>query len=107
MLNLLFWLTLCLVIHTLLFSLLSLIGKGVGLVFPSVVRIVNYFALSLSLVWIGISLYGILFGWKKVSVDRITVSSDRIPKSFNDYKIVQLSDFHIGTYASAHEDLFP
>lgn len=101
MLNLLFWLTLCVVIPTLLFTLLSLMGKGVGLVFPSVVRIVDFFALSLSVVWIGISLYGILFGWKKISVERVEVSSCRIPESFNGYRIVQLSDFHIGTYASA------
>lgn len=101
MLNLLFWLTLCVVIPTLLFTLLSLMGKGVGLAFPSVVRIVDFFALSLSVVWIGISLYGILFGWKKISVERVEVSSCRIPESFNGYRIVQLSDFHIGTYASA------
>lgn len=101
MLNLLFWLTLCVVIPTLLFTLLSLMGKGVGLVFPSVVRIVDFFALSLSVVWIGISLYGILFGWKKISVERVEVSSCRISESFNGYRIVQLSDFHIGTYASA------
>ncbi|MDE6786137.1 MAG: metallophosphoesterase [Muribaculaceae bacterium] len=100
-LNLLFWLTLCVVIPTLIFALLSLIGKGVGMAFPSAGRIVDYLALLISFAWIGISLYGILFGWKKVSVDRITVSSSRIPESFNGYRIVQLSDFHIGTYASA------
>ena len=100
-LNLLFWLTLCVVIPTLIFALLSLIGKGVGMAFPSAVRIVDYLALLISFAWIGISLYGILFGWKKVSVDRIAVSSDRIPESFDGYRIVQLSDFHIGTYASA------
>ncbi len=100
-LNLLFWLTLCVVIPTLIFALLSLIGKGVGLAFPSAARIVDYLALLISFAWIGISLYGILFGWKKVSVDNVTVSSARIPESFNGYRIVQLSDFHIGTYASA------
>lgn len=101
MLNLLFWLTLCIVIPTLLFTILSLFGKGIGLAFPSAVRIVNWTALLISAVWIGISLYGIMSGWKKTAVERIVVSSDRIPESFNGYKIVHLSDFHIGTYASA------
>ena len=103
MLNLLFWLTLCVVIPTLLFTLLSLIGRGVGLAFPSAVRIVDYMALSLSGVWICMSLYGILFGWKKIAVERVEISSGRIPESFNGYRIVQLSDFHIGTYATAPE----
>lgn len=100
-LNFLFWLTLCIVIPTLIFTIVSLLGKGIGLVFPSVVKIVNYIALLCSLVWFGISLYGILFGWKKIEVTRVTINSEKIPDSFRGYKIVQLSDFHIGTYASA------
>ena len=100
-LNFLFWLTLCIVIPTLIFTIFSLLGKGIGLVFPSVVKIVNYIALLCSLVWFGISLYGILFGWKKIEVTRVTINSEKIPDSFRGYKIVQLSDFHIGTYASA------
>lgn len=100
-LNFLIWLTLCIVIPTLIFTILSLLGKGIGLVFPSVVKIVNYIALLCSVVWFGISLYGILFGWKKIEVTRVTINSEKIPDSFRGYKIVQLSDFHIGTYASA------
>lgn len=100
-LNFLFWLSLCIVIPTLIFTIVSLLGKGIGLVFPSVVKIVNYIALLCSLVWFGISLYGILFGWKKIEVTRVTINSEKIPDSFRGYKIVQLSDFHIGTYASA------
>ena len=102
-LNLLFWLTLCIVIPTLLFTIVSLLGKGIGLAFPAAVKTGNYIATLLSLIWIVISLYGILFGWKKIEVERVAVTSSQIPTSFNGYKIVQLSDFHIGTYATAPE----
>ena len=103
MLNLLFWLMLCVVIPTILFSALSLLGKGLGLVFPLTDRILNYFVLIIAVIWIGISLYGSLFGWKRIAAESVTITSPKIPDSFDGYKIVQLSDFHIGTYASAPE----
>lgn len=100
-LNVLFWLTLCIVIPTLLFTIISLIGKGIGLALPQMVNVINYIALTISVVWIGISLYGILFGWKQITVEKVSIASAKIPKAFDGYKIVQLSDFHIGTYADS------
>lgn len=102
-LNLLFWLMLCVVIPTILFKVVSLVGKGVGLAFPSIVRMFNYCALIVAVIWLGISLFGIFFGWKRVLVEPVTIVSPKIPDSFDGYKIVRLSDFHIGTYASAPE----
>ncbi|MBD5290428.1 MAG: metallophosphoesterase [Bacteroides sp.] len=104
-LNILFWLTLCIVIPTLLFTVISLIGKVFGLAFPQVVNLINYFALIISFVWIGISLYGILFGWKRITVESVSITSSKVPESFDGYKIVQLSDFHIGTYADSPESV--
>lgn len=103
MLNILIWLTLCVFFPTLLFTVVSLIGKGIGLAFPSAVRGVDMVGAAVALVWLGISLYGVVYGWKKVTVDRVAVSSPLIPQSFKGYRIVQLSDFHIGTYATAPE----
>lgn len=60
--------------------------------------IFNVVALIISAAWLSISLYGIMIGWKKITVESIAVSSTKIPKSFDGYRIVQLSDFHIGTY---------
>lgn len=100
-LNMLFWLTLCIVIPTLLFTLISLIGKAVGLAFPSVTLVVNCVAAFISVAWIGFSLFGIIYGWKRLSVEEVRIHSPKIPISFNGYRIIQLSDFHIGTYSSA------
>ena len=98
MLNLLFWLTLCVVFTTLIFCIISLIGKGIGLFWSPGFRMLNIIGAVLALIWLGISLYGIFYGWKKITVENVNITSPRIPSAFKGYKIVQLSDFHIGTY---------
>lgn len=100
-LNLLFWLTLCIVFPLAIFSIISLAGRGVGFFFPAVIPIFNSIGLLAALSWLGISLYGITAGWKKVTVENVDISSRKIPEAFDGYRIVQLSDFHIGTYSSS------
>ncbi|MDE5561259.1 MAG: metallophosphoesterase [Bacteroidaceae bacterium] len=46
-------------------------------------------------------LYGICFGWKRPTVREIAVSSLRVPPAFRGYRIVHISDLHIGTYRAA------
>ena len=101
LLNLLFWLTLCVVVTTLLFCVFSLLGKGVALFWQPGFRVFNVLGLAVAAIWLGISLYGIVYGWKKVTVEEVTVASPKIPAPFKGYRIVQLSDFHIGTYAAS------
>ena len=101
MLNLFFWLTLCVVFPFLIFSIISVLGKGLGIFFPCLTAIFNFAGLIIALGWLGISIYGIVEGWKKISVENVKISSKKIPAAFNGYKIVQLSDFHIGTYSLA------
>lgn len=103
MLNLFFWLTLCIVFPLLIFSIVSLLGKGFGIFFPCLISIFNFAGLIIALGWLGISIYGIVEGWKKTSVENVEICSAKIPAGFNGYKIIQLSDFHIGTYSSAPE----
>lgn len=103
LLNLLFWLTLCVVFTTLIFCVFSLLGKGIALFWHPGARFFNFLGLSLAAVWLGIALYGIIYGWKKVTVEEVTIASPKIPAPFKGYKIVQLSDFHIGTYGASPE----
>lgn len=101
--NLLFWLTLCVVFPTLFFAVISLLGKLLGLWLSPVPPVLDRVALCVALCWIAMSLYGILVGWKKITVDRVELAFDRLPASFAGYRIVHLSDFHIGTYALSPE----
>ena len=103
MLNNLFRGTLLVVLSTILFTLISLIGKGIGLLWPGATTIFNAIGLAVVIGWISIVVYGCIEGWKKVTVERVSIASSKLPKVFNGYKIVQLSDFHIGTYADSPE----
>ena len=100
-LNWLFWLSLLVFLPVFIFAIISIIGKGIGLFWSPGSMVFNWIALGITCLWLIVALYGITVGWKKVTVEKVTIASSKIPESFNDYKIVQLSDFHIGTYASS------
>ena len=99
--NWLFWLSLLVFLPVLIFTIISIIGKGVGLFWNQGSMVFNWIALGITSLWLIVAVYGITIGWKRVTMEKVTVSSSKIPESFNGYKIVQLSDFHIGTYASS------
>lgn len=48
---------------------------------------------------VAVVLFGITYGWKNLVVRDIPVTSSRLPSSFHGYRIAQISDLHIGTYA--------
>ncbi|NQU34198.1 MAG: metallophosphoesterase [Bacteroidetes bacterium] len=59
--------------------------------------------------WIGIIisgfvssvlLYGILFGKNEVAVQEIELEFKNLPESFDGYKVVQISDIHLGSFTS-------
>ena len=47
------------------------------------------------------SLYGLLFGWRQVTVKNIEISFNNLPESFDGYRIAHLSDLHLGTFSLA------
>ena len=99
--NLLFWLTLCIVFPTALFAVFSLAGRLAGLLWHPGIRIFDTLAAGLALLWLCGAVYGSAFGWKRVSVKEETLPMKKLPAAFENYRIVHLSDFHIGTYRSA------
>lgn len=58
--------------------------------------------LSLSVVIVFV--VGFTYGWRHITVSRYKFGHTSIPSSFDGYKIVQLSDFHIGTL-SGHKEV--
>ena len=100
-LNLVFWLTLCILFPTVIFTLLSLAGRLVGLLWHGAPALFDAAAVAAACIWLGGALYGISAGWKRVTVDRQRLAFSSLPASFDGYKIVHLSDFHIGTYAAS------
>ena len=99
--NWLFWLSLLVFLPIFIFAIISITGKGVGIFWHQGSIVFNWIALGITCLWLVIALYGSVIGWRHVTVEKVTITSQKIPESFNGYKIVQLSDFHIGTYSSS------
>lgn len=93
--------TLIVFFTTIIFTIISAIGWCLGWVNPNLWRIFNWVALGCSGMWLLAVLYGIFIGWKKVTVEKLNLKFPDLPYNFNGYKIVHLSDFHIGTYLSS------
>lgn len=73
------------VIPKILFSVLNIIfGWQAGLAVASV--------------FIAAMAYGFFFGWRRIVVRTATCSSPLLPQEFDGYRILQLSDIHIGTF---------
>lgn len=98
MLRLFSILLLCLALPKLLFALCVLIGRGVGLAFPSAVRIGKTAGVIAALISCGIGVYGFTLGWKQLRVVETSLTLPDLPAAFDGYRIVQISDLHIGTY---------
>lgn len=52
-----------------------------------------------------LTLYGALFGRNCYKTVHIEIISEDIPESFNGYRIVQISDLHLRSFASRHRSL--
>lgn len=58
------------------------------------------FRIPISLFLFGVMLYGATIGRIIPRVESCEVQIDRLPEKFSGYKIVQLSDFHIGNFSN-------
>ncbi len=83
---------------TLFFALLSSAGRWLASViaFMSTTGMTILSALGIMAVLAGA--YGFFAGWKRVVVKEREMAFASLPVSYDGYRIVQLSDLHIGTY---------
>lgn len=93
-----FTIVLCFALPKIIFTLISVIGMGVSLAVSQAFFIGNCVALILALLVFGSAIYGLTAGWKRLVISEKTMSFSTLPKSFDGYRIVHLSDLHIGTY---------
>ena len=80
-------LVLCVALPKLIFTLLQFVVSP-------------WIALAVSCIVILLFVYGFFFGWRRIVVRNATCESALLPKSFDGYRILQLSDLHIGTFRS-------
>lgn len=94
---------LCCIMPMVLFMLLSCLGWALKFFMPGAWRVMNGIGIVMAVAVVCIVGYGIGIGWKKLVVTEVELSFKDLPAGFDGYRIVQLSDFHIGTYQPAPE----
>lgn len=54
---------------------------------------------------VALLVWGAVYGRRAIVVNRVTITSDRLPEAFNGLRIVQFSDTHIGSMVHARREL--
>ncbi|MCD8312790.1 MAG: metallophosphoesterase, partial [Bacteroidales bacterium] len=80
------------------FMLISLLGKLVALAWHPAAAGGNWLGLGVAAVILCAAFYGFVFGWHRLVVHEKEVAFEDLPAAFDGYRIVQLSDLHLGTY---------
>lgn len=68
-------------------------------------RWVRWIGAAMSLTTVIVLMYGMLVTRTDYKITHHTIYSERLPQAFDGYKIVQLSDMHLGTMLSAEDEL--
>lgn len=95
-------LLLCVALPQILFTVFSLLGKLTSFAWQPALGIGNGTGIAVGAVVSVAMLYGLLFGWKQLTVRNIDLAFDDLPEAFNGYRVVQLSDMHVGSYGTNH-----
>ena len=99
-LNGVMWITICVFLPTLAFTLFSLLGKGLGLIWHPLYPVFSWAGAGIAAVWFVIAVYGSVFGWRRLEVKNTDINIPDLPENFEGYRIAQLTDFHIGVYGA-------
>lgn len=93
------------VVPMFVFMLSSLIGLGICKLIRSKNNWGNLVGLFLIIAIWYIVIYGSTLGFSTVVVRHVEYSSPQLPKAFDGYRIVHISDFHIGTYDDSRKHI--
>ena len=88
---------LCLEIPKMLLAICSVFGLAVSFILPEAIPIGNTIGILLAAAFSMTMLYGFIFGWRRLKVHKTVLEFDYLPSAFDDYRIVQLSDLHLGS----------
>ena len=95
-----FLLFLCCCLPKILFFLFSLIGRLLGIVHPLCATAGNWVGIGTGVLMFSIALYGFIWGWKRLEIHTEQVQIENLPTAFEGYRIVQISDLHLGTFGT-------
>ncbi len=95
-----FYILICLALPKFSFSCISILFRIVGIFWKRVKRWELLGALVGGIITLGIMIYGCTFGQRHIVLHEETLSFSNLPEEFDGYRIVQISDLHIGTYGA-------
>ena len=78
-----------------LFMLLSLLGRGLALLWPGAEPAATVVSLTASVLLLLVMVYGTFCGPTRLRVTHVEFASADLPAAFDGYRIVQLSDLHL------------
>lgn len=81
-----------------LFTIVSLIGWGLGKLHHALDKEFTRLAAGVQLLCFCCMLYGFVAGYRNFHIKQVTLHFDDLPAAFNGYRIVQFSDLHLGTF---------
>ena len=93
-------LLLCIALPQMFFLVFSLFGKLASFAWSPALSIGNYTGMAVGAVVSVAMLYGLLCGWKQLTVKNVDLTFDNLPVEFEGYRIAHLSDLHVGSYGS-------
>lgn len=92
-------LLLCVALPQMFLVVFSILGKLLSII-NCQFSIFNSIGIAVGAVVSVSMLYGLLCGWKQLTVKNVELTFDNLPAEFEGYRIAQLSDLHVGTYGS-------
>lgn len=93
-------LLLCIALPQLIFVFFSIVGKLIGLAWHPALAVGNGIGIVVATTSSLAMLYGMTFGWKQLAVKQVDLTFENLPTEFEGYRIVQLSDLHVGSYGT-------
>jgi len=89
---------LCFTLPKLVFMVLSLVAKFLGIWSLTAYTVVNSIGMVASVAVSFMALYGLTIGWKQLETQHVDLYFANLPEAFDGYRIAHLSDLHVGTY---------
>ena len=93
-----FYILICIALPKLVFLSISLIFRILSIFWKKIIIAELPVALLCTFVALIVMIYGCTLGQKKLTVNEQALYFSNLPQEFDGYRIVQISDFHIGTF---------
>ena len=98
-----FILLICVAVPKLVFVIADIVGRGLVWHHSSALPIVHRVAIAFAVLMAAVQVYGTGWGWQRLQTNHVSVRLKHLPPAFDGYRVVQISDLHLGTYADNGE----